>query len=64
LRIQPELAAAKLFEKDTDGDGVLNREEMALGSFPGDSKSVPPKDKLDQYRKGYAEAMKKRAAKK
>ena len=64
LRIQPELAVAKSFEKDTDGDGILNREEIALGSFPGDKASVPPKEKLDQYRKGYAEAMRKRAAKK
>jgi hypothetical protein len=60
LRINPELAVAKVFEKDSDGDTVLNREELALGSFPGDPKSVPDRAKLLEYRKNYAEAMKRR----
>jgi len=62
LRIQPELAVVKNFEKDSDGDGALNREELALGTFPGDKTSIPDKVKLDKYRKDVLEAAKKRAA--
>lgn len=62
LRINPELAVVKVFEKDSDGDGALNREELALGTFPGDKTSVPDKVKLEKYRKDVIEAAKKRAA--
>src|SRR5437667_4245752 len=34
-------------DKDSDGDGATNAEEMALGTNPGDAKSTPPKDALE-----------------
>ena len=43
--------AIKLEQKDNDGDGVFNKEELDLGSLPGDAKSVPEKLALTRYRK-------------
>jgi hypothetical protein len=45
------VAAAKTLENvDTDTDGATNLEEFALGTMPGDAKSVPAKADLDKYR--------------
>lgn len=41
----------KLGDKDSDGDGVSNAEEIALGTMPGDAKSTPSKADVDEYRK-------------
>ena len=40
-----------LDDKDADGDGASNIEELALGTFPSDSKSIPTQDELTKYRK-------------
>ena len=45
--------AIKLEDLDSDGDGATNKEELDLGTFPGDPKSVPDKAKLDKYRKDH-----------
>lgn len=62
-RINVQFAAVALFDKDSDGDGATNMEEMALNTYPGDPKSVPPKEALDAYRKKVAEQKAARAAK-
>ncbi|HYG74429.1 MAG TPA: hypothetical protein VEK08_05430 [Planctomycetota bacterium] len=54
IKFNVDLIAVSLFKKDSDGDGVTNMEEFALGSFPGDPKSVPAKDALEAYRKRVA----------
>jgi hypothetical protein len=41
----------KLADKDSDGDGATNGEEIALGFAPGDPKSTPPAADLEKYRK-------------
>ena len=41
----------KLSDKDSDGDGATNGEEIALGYFPGDAKSTPTPAELEKYRK-------------
>jgi len=46
-----EAAVVKIENLDSDGDGVSNREELDLGSLPGDKTSVPDKIKLAKYRK-------------
>jgi hypothetical protein len=38
-------------EKDSDGDGASNKEELVLGTYPGDAKSTPAKEALEKYRK-------------
>ena len=38
-------------DKDTDGDGATNWEELLLATFPGDAKSVPTKEALEKFRK-------------
>ena len=43
-------AAKALEDKDTDGDGATNIEELALATFPGNAKSTPTKEALDKYR--------------
>jgi hypothetical protein len=43
--------AVKIENLDSDGDGASNKEELDLGVFPGDAKSVPDKLKLARYRK-------------
>ena len=45
----------KLGEKDSDGDGVSNAEEIALGTMPGDPKSTPTPAEVEAYRKKKAE---------
>lgn len=45
-----EKVVAKFEQEDTDGDGVSNLEEMDLGSFPADAKSVPEKLALKKWR--------------
>jgi predicted outer membrane protein len=45
------LALQSIADADADGDGATNQEEVALGSGPGDAKSVPAADKLAEYRK-------------
>ena len=40
----------KLGDKDSDGDGATNREELALGTFPGDPNSKPSDADLADYR--------------
>ena len=37
--------------KDSDGDGATNLEELKLGSAPGDKASVPDPKKLEALRK-------------
>jgi hypothetical protein len=49
----------KLGEKDTDGDGASNMEEIKLGTFPGDAQSTPAKADLDKYRQSTAKKDKK-----
>ena len=46
-----EKAVKSLLDKDADGDGATNGEEIALGTFPGDPKSTPAKAALEAYRK-------------
>jgi hypothetical protein len=43
--------ATKLESADSDGDGATNKEELDLGTYPGDAKSVPDKAALAKYRK-------------
>src|SRR5262249_15684812 len=40
----------KLGDKDADGDGATNMEQIKLGTFPGAAQSPPPKADLDKYR--------------
>jgi hypothetical protein len=44
---------AKLDNVDSDGDGATNREELDLGTLPGDKKSDPDKRALAKYRKDH-----------
>jgi len=46
-------AAEAINDKDSDGDGATNKEELDLGSFPGDAASKPDGKKLDDYRKAH-----------
>lgn len=46
-----EAAFKALDSKDADGDGASNIEELALGTFPADSKSIPAPADLEKYRK-------------
>ena len=46
-----EAAVRALWDKDADGDGATNGEEISLGAFPGDPASTPPKEALEKYRK-------------
>lgn len=46
-----ETVMKKIEDKDSDGDDATNKEELALGSNPGDKKSVPAKRDLQKYRK-------------
>lgn len=46
-----EAALKKIEDQDSDGDGATNKEELALGSNPGDAKSMPEKRALAKYRK-------------
>lgn len=48
----------RLGDKDTDGDGATNMEEIKLGTFPGDATSTPAKADLEKYRKDNAAAAK------
>ncbi|HLX63135.1 MAG TPA: thrombospondin type 3 repeat-containing protein [Planctomycetota bacterium] len=41
---------------DSDGDGASNREELELGTFPGDPKSTPDKKALAKYRKDHPDS--------
>ena len=45
-----EAAFKTILDKDTDGDGATNGEEVALGTFPADPKSTPDKAALEKYR--------------
>jgi hypothetical protein len=45
-----EKAFNAVMDKDSDGDGATNAEEMALGTMPGDAKSTPDKAALEKYR--------------
>lgn len=46
-----EASMKTILEKDSDGDGATNGEELALTTFPGDPKSVPAKADLEKHRK-------------
>jgi len=48
-----EKIIVKLEDQDSDGDGATNKEELELGTNPGDATSVPDKIKLDKYRKDH-----------
>jgi hypothetical protein len=61
-KINVQFAAVALFEKDADGDGVTNMEEMALNTYPGNAQSVPQKAQLDEYRKRVAQQKAAKAA--
>ncbi|HEY3320944.1 MAG TPA: thrombospondin type 3 repeat-containing protein [Planctomycetota bacterium] len=45
------VALKAINDLDTDGDGATNGEELELGTFPADPKSVPSKAELEKYRK-------------
>ena len=45
-----EKAVENIGDKDSDGDGATNREELDLGAFPGDPASKPDAKKLEEYR--------------
>ena len=51
-----EKVVVKLENIDSDGDGATNREELDLGTLPGDPKSVPSKSDLAKYRKDHPPA--------
>jgi hypothetical protein len=38
-------------DKDSDGDGATNKEELILQSNPGNAKIFPAKEALEKYRK-------------
>jgi len=46
-----DAVVTKIENEDSDADKATNREEMELGTYPGDAKSVPEKAKLEKYRK-------------
>ncbi len=46
-----EKVLTKLESVDSDGDGATNKEELSLGTNPGDAKSTPEKKALAKYRK-------------
>lgn len=46
-------AAQNIDDKDSDGDGVTNKEELDLSAFPGDKDSKPDAKKLEEYRKAH-----------
>ena len=52
-------ALAQLEDLDTDGDGATNKEELALGSIPGDPVSKPDPRAIETYRKAAAAAKEK-----
>ena len=43
-------AVENIGDKDSDGDGATNKEELELGTFPGDPASKPDAKKLEEYR--------------
>jgi hypothetical protein len=45
-----EAAVKATGDKDTDGDGATNLEEIVLGTYPSNKDSVPAKDALEKYR--------------
>lgn len=49
-----QAVVVKLEDQDADGDGATNREELDLGTYPGDARSTPEKTKLQKYRKDAA----------
>lgn len=48
-----EKIVGKLENLDSDNDGVFNKEELELGTLPGDPKSMPTKMALAKYRKDH-----------
>ncbi len=46
-----EKVLIKIEDLDSDKDGATNKEELMLGSSPGDPKSTPDKKALAKYRK-------------
>jgi hypothetical protein len=48
-----EKAAVKIDDQDSDGDGFTNKEELDLGTLPGDPKSMPTKAEITKYRKDH-----------
>ncbi len=46
-----EKVVVKHENEDSDGDGATNKEELDLGTFPGDATNTPDKAKLEKYRK-------------
>ena len=53
-----EKVVVSLENEESAVAGVTNREELDLGMFPGDPKSVPDKAKLEKYRKDHPPAKK------
>ena len=51
-----EKVLIKLETVDSDKDGATNKEELMLGSNPGDAKSSPDKKALAKYRKDHGGA--------
>jgi len=45
-----EAAVKATGDKDTDGDGATNIEEIVLGTYPGNKDSAPDKAALEKYR--------------
>jgi hypothetical protein len=56
-------AVAKLDAKDTDADGATNKEELALGTHPGDPASKPAAAALEALRKAEKAKEEKQDAK-
>lgn len=46
-------AMAALDDQDTDKDGASNKEELDIGTNPGDAKSTPDKKVLAKWRKDH-----------
>ena len=44
-------AVENICPKDSDGDGATNKEELDLGTFPGDAANKPDAKKLEDLRK-------------
>ncbi len=49
--LQFDAALKSVEDKDDDEDGATNKEELALGTLPGDPRSMPTSEALAEFRK-------------